>query len=44
MERYVLVFFGLQGGGIAIYDTTTLTNTKVYSNTAADVSAPFALA
>ena len=27
-------FFGLQGGGLAIYGTATLTNTNVYSNRA----------
>ena len=38
MERYVLAF-GLQGGGIAIYGTATLTNTNVYSNEASVVRA-----
>ena len=43
MERYALVFFHLQGGGLYIYGTATLTNTNVYSNTAAgNVSAPSA--
>ena len=32
-------FFGLQGGGLYIYDTATLTNTNVYSNTASQVRA-----
>ena len=35
MERYALVLFGLQGGGLAIYGTATLTNTIVYENRAA---------
>ena len=38
MERYVLAF-GLQGGGVYIYGTATLTNTNVYSNTASQVRA-----
>ena len=33
MERYVLGF-GLQGGGLYIEGTATLTNTNVYSNQA----------
>ncbi len=33
MERCVLAF-GLQGGGLYIAGTATLTNTKVYSNQA----------
>ena len=36
--------FGLQGGGLFIGGTATLTNTNVYSNTAVDVSEPSALA
>jgi hypothetical protein len=44
MERYVLGFFGLQGGGIAIYGTATLTNTNVYSNEAQYVCSPSSLA
>ena len=46
MERYALVFFHLQGGGLYIYGTATLTNTNVYSNTEeytlGNVSAPSA--
>ena len=34
MERYALGFICLQGGGLAIYGTATLTNTNVYSNQA----------
>ena len=36
MERYALVFFYLQGGGLNIAGTAmlTLTNTNVYSNEA----------
>ena len=44
MKRYVLGFFGLQGGGIAIYGTATLTNTNVYSNEAQYVCLPSSLA
>ena len=36
MERYVLGF-GLQGGGLYIEGTATLTNTNVYSNQASGV-------
>ena len=36
MERYVLAF-GLQGGGLYIRGTATLTNTNVYSNQASGV-------
>ena len=36
--------FGLQGGGIAIYGTATLTNTNVYSNEARYVCSPSAFA
>ena len=32
MERYALVFFYLQGGGLYIAGTAMLTNTNVYSN------------
>ena len=39
-----MLAFGLQGGGIAIYGTATLTNTNVYSNTAIFVCSPSALA
>ena len=39
MERYALVFFYLQGGGLYILGTATLTNTNVYKNQATtDVS------
>ena len=34
MERYALGFICLQGGGLAIYGTATLTNTDVHSNQA----------
>ena len=34
MERYVLAFFNLQGGGLFVSGTATLTNSNVYSNTA----------
>ena len=44
MERYALVFFYLQGGGLSIYGTATLTNTNVYSNEANYVRWPSALA
>ena len=44
MERYALVFFHLQGGGLYIYGTATLTNTNVYSNEARYVRWPSALA
>ena len=37
MERYVLAF-GLQGGGLHISGTATLTNTNVYSNQQLGVS------
>ena len=37
MERYVLVFFYLQGGGFFISGTATLTNTNVYKNQGYDV-------
>ena len=39
MERYVLAF-GLQGGGLNIAGTATLTNTNVYSNQASQVRSP----
>ena len=39
MERYALGFICLQGGGLYIYGTATLTNTNVYSNTARNVRA-----
>ena len=42
MERYVLGF-GLQGGGLFISGTATLTNTNVYSNQAAGVRSRSAL-
>ena len=35
--------FGLQGGGLYIWGTATLTNSNVYSNQASDVSSPFEL-
>ena len=44
MERYVLGFFGLQGGGLFIGGTATLTNTNVYSNQASEVRSLSALA
>ena len=44
MERYVLGFFGLQGGGLYIAGTATLTNTNVYSNQATGVRSLSALA
>ena len=37
-------FFGLQGGGLAIYGTATLINTNVYSNQAYGVRSLSALA
>ena len=43
MERYVLGF-GLQGGGLYIKGTATLTNTNVYSNQASGVRSLSALA
>ena len=43
MERYVLGF-GLQGGGLYIEGTATLTNTNVYSNQATEVRSLSALA
>ena len=39
LERHVLGFCALQGGGLYIYGTATLTNTNVYSNTASQVRA-----
>ena len=44
MERYALVFIHLQGGGLYIVGTATLTNTNVYSNEAISVRWPSALA
>ena len=44
MERYTLVFFYFQGGGLYILGTATLTNTNVYSNEASYVCWPSALA
>ena len=44
MECYALVYFNLQGGGIYIAGTATLTNTNVYSNVASNVCSPSALA
>ena len=44
MERYALVFFYLQGGGLFIYGTATLTNTNVYFNEATNVCSPSSLA
>ena len=43
MERYVLGV-GLQGGGLYIEGTATLTNTNVYSNQASGVRSLSALA
>ena len=43
MERYALLFLYLQGGGLDISGTATLTNTNVYSNQAVDVRSPFQL-
>ena len=40
MERHVLGFCGLQGGGLFIYGTATLINTNVYSNQADYVRSP----
>ena len=40
MERYALDFFGLQGGGLYIQGTATLTNTNVYDNQASGVCSP----
>ena len=37
MERYTLDLCGLQGGGLYIEGTATLTNTNVYSNQASQV-------
>ena len=39
MKRYALGFICLQGGGLYIVGTATLTNTNVYSNTAERVRA-----
>ena len=39
LERHVLGFCALQGGGLYISGTATLTNTNVYSNTASQVRA-----
>ena len=39
MERYALGFICLQGGGLDIRGTATLTNTNVYSNIADSVRA-----
>ena len=44
LERYALVFFYLQGGGLYILGTATMTNTNVYSNEARYVRWPCALA
>ena len=41
MERYTLVFFYFQGGGLYILGTATLTNTNVYQNEANYVRACF---
>ena len=43
MERYALVFFYLQGGGLYISGTATLTNTNVELNRAISVCLPSAL-
>ena len=37
LERYALGFICLQGGGLYISGTATLTNTNVYSNQADEV-------
>ena len=39
LERYAIGCCALQGGGLAIFGTATLTNTNVYSNTASGVRA-----
>ena len=44
MERYALLFLYLQGGGLDISGTATLTNTNLYSNEAINVCWPSALA
>ena len=40
MERYALLFFYLQGGGLYIVGNATMTNTNVYSNEAKYVCWP----
>ena len=44
MKRYALGFICLQGGGLYIEGTATLTNTNVYSNQANGVCSPSSLA
>ena len=44
MECHALGCCGLQGGGLYIWGTATLTNTNVYSNEASVVRWPSALA
>ena len=44
MERYAFGYVVLQGGGLYISGTATLTNTNVYSNTASNVCSPSDLA
>ena len=41
LERYMLGFICLQGGGLYIQGTATLTNTNVYSNQADGVRSLF---
>ena len=41
LEGYALGFICLQGGGLVISGTATLTNTNVYSNQAEEVCSPF---
>ena len=43
LERYALGIFGLQGGGLYIFGTATLTDTNVYDNQASRVCSPFEL-
>ena len=40
LERHVFGFIDLQGGGLNIHGTATLTNTNVYSNQADSVRSP----
>ena len=39
MDRYVLGFICLQGGGLLIHGKAKLTNTNIYANTASQVRA-----
>ena len=43
LERYALGVICLQGGGLYIVGTATLTNTNVYANKASRVRSPFEL-